>query len=188
MNQLTAKATDLSRYDNSWYDPGAGLLKRLVWMWLNALILKSYWLPVNGLKVRLLRAFGARVGQGVVIKPGVNIKYPWRLSIGDYTWIGEDSWIDNLVEVRIGAHACLSQGAMLLTGSHNYKLSTFDLIARPIVVEDGAWVGAKAIVAPGVTLHSHAVLAAASVATADLQAYTIYQGNPAVAKRERHID
>ena len=179
--------TDLSRYDNSWYSPQAGLLKRLLWLWVNALVLNSYWLPVNSLKVGLLRLFGAQVGTGVVIKPGVSVKYPWLLSIGNYTWVGEECWIDNLVQVTIGANCCLSQGSMLLTGSHDYKRTTFDLMAKPIVLEDGAWVGAKAIVAPGVTLHSHSVLSAASVATTSLVAYTIYQGNPAISKRSRSI-
>ena len=144
-------------------------------------------MPVNGLKTRLLRLFGARVGKGVVIKPCVNIKYPWRLTIGDHAWLGEQAWIDNLADVVIGPHACLSQGAMLLCGSHHYKKSSFDLIAQPITLEEGAWVGAKAVVCPGVRLGSHAVLAAGSVATRDIPAYAVAQGNPAEAKRDRGL-
>jgi putative colanic acid biosynthesis acetyltransferase WcaF len=143
--------------------------------------------PISKLKVLLLRMFGAKVGKGVVIKPSVNIKYPWLLEIGDYTWIGEHVWIDNLAKVKIGANCCLSQGAMLLCGNHNYKLETFDLIVKAITLEDGAWVGAMSTVCPGVTLKSHAILTVDSVATETLEAYSLYKGNPAVKIRDRKI-
>lgn len=179
--------TRLDLYNNSWYNPGGNPISRLAWYFVNALVFNSALLPFSALKVTLLRLFGAKVGVGVVIKPAVNIKYPWKLTIGDHVWIGEEVWIDNLEQVTIGSHACLSQGAMLLCGSHNYKEVRFGLITKPIVIENGAWVGAKALVAPGVTCKSHSVLSAYSVATSDLEAYTIYQGNPAIAKRERKI-
>ena len=131
--------------------------------------------------------FGAKVGHGVVIKPSANIKYPWFLEIGDHCWIGEGVWIDNLAWVRLGSHVCISQGAMLLTGNHDYKKSTFDLITKEITIENGCWIGAKSIVCPGVTCKSHAVLSVGSVATQDLSAYTIYQGNPASEVRKRVI-
>jgi putative colanic acid biosynthesis acetyltransferase WcaF len=179
--------TDLSRYDNRWYRPGGSPLKRLLWYYVNALVFLNPLIPLYGLKRSLLRAFGASVGPGVIIKPAVNIKYPWKLRIGAHAWIGERVWIDNLDEVRIGAHCCLSQGAMLLTGNHDYKRSTFDLITGGITLEDGAWVGAQAVVCPGVTCGSHAVLAVGSVAVSDLEPYTIYQGNPAQPVRQRVI-
>lgn len=135
----------------------------------------------------LLRLFGARVGKSVVIKPHVRIKYPWKLSIGDYTWIGEDVWIDNLDEVCIGANCCVSQGAFLLCGNHNYTKSTFDLMIGAITLEDGSWIGAKSTVCPGVTVGSHAVLSVGSVATKTLEPYGIYSGNPAMKVKERVI-
>lgn len=180
--------TDLSKYDNSSYNPGGGTLRRLVWYYVNIVFFNSAWFPVNGLKCRLLRMFGARVGVGVIIKPSVNIKYPWRLTIGDHTWIGEHAWIDNLADVKIGNHCCISQGAMLLCGNHNYRKSTFDLITGGIILEDGAWVGAHSVVCPGVTCRSHSVLAVNSVATKDLEPYTIFQGNPAVRVKTRIIE
>lgn len=179
--------TTLNQYDNAWYQPGKPVFVRLLWYYVNFLFFQSAWLPLSSLKVLLLRLFGASVGQGVTIKPSVNIKYPWRLNIGDYVWIGEHVWIDNLAHVHIGSHVCISQGAMLLTGSHDYKQPTFDLMIGDIVLEDGVWIGAQAVLCPGLTCHSHSVLAVNSVATADMQAYTIYQGNPAIAKRKREI-
>jgi putative colanic acid biosynthesis acetyltransferase WcaF len=182
------KKTSLAAYDNSWYKTGAGRLKMAAWYFINALFFINPLNPSSGFKVMLLRLFGARVGKGVVIKPGVNIKYPWRLEIGDHSWIGEKAWIDNLADVKIGADCCISQGAMLLTGNHNFKKTTFDLITKGILLEEGVWVGAFAIVCPGVIMRSHAVLAVNSVATETLEPYSVYKGNPAIVIRERTID
>ncbi|TAJ13199.1 colanic acid biosynthesis acetyltransferase WcaF [Marinilabiliaceae bacterium JC017] len=180
--------TDLSRYNNDWFDEGAGVIKRTAWFFINALFFICPLNPLSGLKVFLLKLFGARIGKGVVIKPGVNIKYPWKLSIDDYTWIGERVWIDNLDRVEIGAHCCLSQGAMLLIGNHNYTLPTFDLMVDPIILEDGVWLGAQSTVTGGVTCRSHSVLAVQSVASSNLEPYFIYRGNPAVKVKERVIN
>jgi len=179
--------TNLSQYDNAWYQPGGTASKRLLWYFLNLLFFKNRWNPLSGLKISLLRLFGAKVGAGVMIKPDVNIKYPWLLEIGDHCWIGEGVWIDNLVPVRLGNHVCLSQGAMLLTGNHDYRKSTFDLIVKSILLEDGVWIGAKATVCPGVVGQTHAILTAGSVANKEMEAYQIYQGNPAVSIRHREI-
>lgn len=179
--------TDLSRFNNDWYTPGASRLKVLAWFLLNPLLINTYLpLPV-GLKVRVLRLFGAKIGKRVMIKPGVNIKYPWLLNIGDYVWVGEKVWIDNLSMVSIGNNACVSQGAMLLTGNHDYRRSTFDLVTKPIHLEDGVWIGAQSVVCPGITCHSHSVLAVGSMATRAMEPYGIYQGNPAVWVRKRDI-
>lgn len=96
-------------------------------------------------------------------------------------------WIDNLAEVKIGDHACVSQGAMLLCGNHNYKKSSFDLIVKSIILEEGSWVGAQSVVCPGVTLHSHSILTVGSVAASNMEPYFIYSGNPAVKIRERRM-
>ncbi len=136
----------------------------------------------------LLRFFGAKVGTGVVIKPKVRIKNPWRLIVGNYCWIGEDVWIDNIENVSIGNNVCLSQGAILLTGNHDYSKSDFPPKYEKIIIEDGVWICAKAIVCPGVVCKSHAVLTVNSVATKDLEEMRIYTGNPAVFIRDRVID
>ncbi len=138
------------------------------------------------MKAFCLRIFGASIGKQVVIKPKVNVKFAWLLEVGDHAWIGEHVWIDNLAKVSIGAHSCLSQGVLLQTGNHNYKLPTFDLIVEPIVLEPGVWLGAKSIVCPGTYCSSHAVLSVGSVATGKLDAYGIYKGNPAQKIRQRN--
>lgn len=183
---VAAGRTDLSVYDISWYKPGPKW-KIILWFIVNSVTLNTY-LPIPiAIKRLILKAFGTKMGTGVVIKPAVNIKYPWLLQIGNHVWIGEKVWIDNLSEVVIGDNSCLSQDSMLLTGNHNYRRSTFDLNTQPITLEDGVWIGAKAVVCPGVRCHSHAVLAVNSVATRSLEAYGIYQGNPAVLVRKREI-
>lgn len=176
--------TNLSTFDNSWYKPGGNSIKRLVWYFINVIFFKSAF-PLNGVKIRILRVFGAVVGKGVVIKPSVNIKYPWRLVIGNYVWIGEQVWIDNLGDVKIGDNCCISQGAMLLNGNHDYSKTSFDLMVGDIVLENGVWVGAKSVVCPGVTCGNHAVLTVGSIATKNLDPYGIYQGNPALKVKER---
>ena len=182
-----APQTDLASFDNSWYQPGGNILKRSLWYVTNILFFINPLNPFMGVKRMLLRAFGAKVGKGVIIKPSVNIKYPWLLQIGDHSWIGEHVWIDNLARIVIGNHVCISQGAMLLTGNHNYKQPSFDLMLGPIILKDGCWVGARSTVCPGVCLESHAVLGVGSIATKDLEAYSIYQGNPASFVRKRVI-
>lgn len=178
--------TNLASFNNSHYKTGAGRLKMTLWYLVNALIINSF-LPSSGLRATLLRLFGARIGTGVVLKPYINIKYPWKLEIGDHCWIGEQVWIDNLDRIQIGSHVCVSQGAMLLCGNHNYRISSFDLITGPITLEDGVWIGAKTVVCPGIICHSHSVLSVGSVATRNLEAFTIYAGIPAAAVRKREV-
>jgi putative colanic acid biosynthesis acetyltransferase WcaF len=177
----------LNTYNNNWYNPG-NVVKRALWYWFNAVFFKKSWNPGSSHKRFLLRLFGASVGKGVVIKPCVNIKYPWLLTIGNYTWIGENVWIDNLGKVTIGNNCCLSQGAFLLCGNHDYTKPAFDLIVKEIIIEDGVWIGARAIVCPGVVARTHAVLSVGSVATHELEAYQVYSGNPAQKTKERNIE
>lgn len=183
MNEMKA---NLATYNNSWYKPGS-FLKRFCWYFVNLIIFKSSFFPFYKLKVFLLWLFNAKVGKNIFIKPNVNIKYPWFLEIGDNVWIGEKVWIDNLGKVSIGNNVCLSQGCMLLSGNHDYTKPTFDLIIKDIVLEDGVWIGAKAIVCGGVVCKDHAVLSVGSVATQNLEPMTINAGNPAISIRERKI-
>ena len=179
--------TNLATYNNHPFHPGGNAVKRLLWFYVNAIFFKTSIIPSSAFKVFLLRMFGARIGKNVTIKPSVNIKYPWFLQIGDESWIGENVWIDSLVMISIGANVCLSQGAVLLTGSHNYKKTSFNLITKEVILEDGVWIGAGAMVNLGITAASHSVLTSGSVATKNLQAYSVYQGNPAIKIRDREI-
>jgi putative colanic acid biosynthesis acetyltransferase WcaF len=176
---------DLSHPDNSEYDKGRSFLVRTMWHFLGSPLVRSGWVPVSAIKSATLRLFGARIGKGVYIKPGIRIKFPWYLSVGDHCWLGEDVWIDNLAAVTIGSHVCLSQGAYLCTGNHDWKTSNMKLFRRPITLEDGSWIGAKAIVCPGVVVGREAIVTVGSVVTRDVPGHQIWAGNPARFLRHR---
>ena len=162
-------------------------MKEALWVAVRCLFFMPSWPLPSAWRVAWLRLFGAEIGRGVVIRPGVNIHFPWRLKLGNYVWLGEECWLLNLERITIGNNVCVSQRAFLCTGSHNHQLATFDLITKPITVEDGAWLGAGAWVGPGVRVGNHTVLAAGSVATGDLAPLGIYRGNPAVFLKPRII-
>ena len=167
--------------------PGRSLLVQALWFFCGQPLCRSALIPSSGFRRWLLKSFGASIGKGAVLKPGVRVKYPWRLKVGDFSWLGEDCWIDNIADVWIGSNVCISQGAYLCTGNHDWSDPSFGLTAKPIIVEDGAWVGACAFIGPGVRMESHSVAAAASVITGALPAYSIWRGNPAVWIKRRVI-
>jgi len=154
---------NLAAYDNSNFDPGRGRVVRAVWYFLSLMAFESGWFPVSRLKRVLLRLFGAGVGRGVVIKPHVRIKYPWRLAVGDHCWIGEGAWIDNLAQVTLETDVCISQDAYLCTGSHDHRSPTFELRTDPILVKHGAWIAARAIVLGGAVVEQGEVVPAGAV-------------------------
>ncbi len=177
----------LELFRNDWYDPGRGTGARVLWTIANAGFLLTWFPWPSRVKAMLLRAFGAKIGRGVVIKPRVNVKYPWRLEVGDDSWIGEGVWLDSLARIRIGSNACLSQGVMIETGNHDWSRPTFDLVVREVLVEDGAWAAVRSLLLPGSRLASHAVLGAGSVLSGDTEPYGVYVGVPARKVRERVI-
>lgn len=179
---------NLAEYDNSDYDPGAGTLKRLAWYVVNATLFDSWLWPESRLKCAILRMFGARVGRGVVIKPRVNIKYPWFLTLDDHVWLGEGVWLDNLAPIFVASNVCLSQEAYLLTGNHNYKDPAFGLTVAEIHVEEGVWIGARAVVCPGVKVRRDTVLTVGSVLRNDSEEGGVYGGIPAVLMRRRNVE
>ena len=132
----------------------------------------------SSLKCALLRLFGARIGANVRIKPRVNVHFPWKLEVGDHAWIGEEVFLLNMEPIAIGAHCCISQRAFLCTGNHDFRQVNMPFRNRPIVVEEGAWVGAQSFVGPGVTVGSEAVVAAGSVVTRSLPRGMRCTGNP----------
>lgn len=180
------------KVDNASYkttvEIGANKFKQVLWYLMNACVFKSSLFVSSSLKVFLLRFFGATIQSGVVIKPCVNIKFPWKLDVGKNTWIGENVWLDNVAPISIGNNVCISQGAVLITGNHNYKKTSFDLMLAAIIIEDGVWIGAKAIVCPGTVCGTHAVVSAGAVVSGDIEAYAIYKGNPAQKTGNRVIN
>lgn len=127
----------------------------------------------------LLRRFGARIGNKVLIRPSVRITYPWNLTVGDYSWVGDYAELYTLGEITIGRNAVVSQYCYLCTGSHDMSAPAFDIFAKPIVVEDEAWVAAGVFVHPGVTIGRGSVVAARSVVGRSTGPYEVHAGIPA---------
>jgi len=183
---LRYKQMHLDEFDSVSFQRGRSRRVEALWLVVQALFVSSRIVGVRHRAV-LLRQFGAKLGEGLFFRPGLRVKFPWRLQIGDHCWIGEDAWIDNLAPVSIGSHCCLSQGVYLCTGSHDWQAPKFDLVTRAITICDKAWLGAKSMVGPGVTVGEGAVLTLGSVAVKDLKPWWIHQGNPAVPIKEREI-
>ena len=117
-------------------------ITNLVWYFINNIFFNSF-IPGSKIRIFLLRLFGSNIGKNVYLKPKINIKFPWKLRIGENSWIGEKVWIDNISEIDIGKNCCISQGVYLCTGNHDFKKESFDLISEKIIIEDSVWVGAK---------------------------------------------
>lgn len=179
---MTEPMMRLDLFTNPDFDRGAPRWKEMLWLALQGLLFSS-WLPGSGWRRHLLRAFGAQIGNGVVIKPRVRVKFPWRLKIGDYSWLGEAVWIDNLAAVTIGSHSCLSQGAYLCTGSHDWSDPQFALLVRPITIGYGCWVSARATLAPGAMMEDGAVLAMGAIGVGRLAGAEIHHADGSTRPR-----
>lgn len=139
----------------------------------------------SSLKRKILIFFGAKVGIGVVIKPRVNIHFPWKLSIGDYVWLGDQVDIINFQYVEIGSHACISQQVMLCAASHDFRDPTFSYRNSPITIGCGVWLQARVFVCPGISIGDEAVVTVCSTVMRDMPSNCICSGNPAVVKSIR---
>jgi putative colanic acid biosynthesis acetyltransferase WcaF len=133
----------------------------------------------------LLRSFGAKIGQGVLIRPTAWITYPWKVTIDDYAWIGDDVVLYSLGEIHIGAHSVVSQRSYLCTGGHDYTRIGFDIEAHPITIGAEAWLATDVFVAPGVEIGDGCVVGARSSVFASLPPAMICYGSPAKPVRPR---
>lgn len=136
-------------------------------------LLFSRWFCPASLRVSLLRLFGATIGDDVLIRHRVRVLWPWKLVVGDRSWIGEGAWILNLEPVTIGADVCISQEVFLCSGSHDYRAANFRYRNQPIDIEDGAWVAARAMVLPGVKVGTASVIAAGVTVAHDVPPRTL---------------
>src|SRR6266853_1594250 len=184
---LDANSVDLRCPDNTELVRGAPLWVEALWYFFALPIVRSHLVTSSAFRCRLLRIFGAKVGRDVYIKPGLRVKFPWYLEIGDCSWLGEDLWIDNLARVKIEAHCCLSQGAYLCTGNHDWSSVNMRLFRRPITCRRGSWIGAKAILCPGVVIGAGAIVTMGSVVTKDVPEMEIHAGNPAQFVKYRQL-
>lgn len=174
---------DLSKFDNSGFDRGASRWKEALWWGVRSLFFAG-WFPIpSHLRVFWLRLFGARIGNGVVVRSRVNITFPWRFTCGDHVWIGEEVTVLSLAEVRLGDSVCVSQQAFLCTGSHDFSRETFDLTTGPIEIDSGSWIGARTFVGPGVTMGAGSRSLAGAVVVASVPARATVAGVPAKVRK-----
>lgn len=170
----------LRDYTTGGFDRGQPAWFEALWVMAKCLFFLN---PVpwpSAIRVALLRAFGATIGEGVVVRAGVNITFPWRLRVGDFVWFGEEVLVLSLAEVVIESHVCLSQRAFLCTGSHDFRSPGFNLVTKPITIRRSCWVAAQAFIAPGVEIGEGSMVAAGSVVLKDVPPQSFVQGNPAV--------
>ena len=174
----------MDEFNNDWYKPGSKI-KIVLWVFVSACTLQNKLFLSSSLKRSILKLFGAKIGLGIRIKPRLHITSPWMLRVGNHCWLGEDLWIDNLIEVRIGDHVCLSQAAYLCTGNHDYRRSSFDLRLGAIEVKSHAWIAAHSVLAPGVTVGCGSIVVLGSVVLNDVPPNSIVRGNPAQVVGQR---
>lgn len=177
----------LDRYDQSDYDRGRPGWFILLWWLVQGTVFRFSLHPMYAFRRRLLRAFGMQVGSGAKIRPSARFTYPWKVSIGDHSWVGDEAVFYSLDRITIGEHCVVSQKTYLCTGSHHLQKPSFDLITAPITFERGSWAAASSFVHPGVTLGENAVAAACSNVTKSIPANEIHGGNPAAFIKNRVV-
>lgn len=160
----TPNGWSLADFTLNGYEKGRSIVWQAAWFAVMNLVFSKWWCPAR-LRVALLRLFGAEIGRSVVVRHRVRVLWPWKLEIGDHSWIGEGAWLLNLEPITIGSNVCISQEAFLCTGSHNRNSSRFAYDNGPITVGDSCWVAAQALILRGVTLGNNTVVGARAVVT-----------------------
>jgi putative colanic acid biosynthesis acetyltransferase WcaF len=169
----------LQTFTTAHFQRGAPRWKEALWVLVRCLIFQTPIPFPSWLKCRLLRSFGARIGENVIIRTGVWVTFPWRLTVGNNVWLGDGVWILSLAPVTIESDVCISQRSYLCSGTHDYRKESFDLITKPIVVRESSWVAAAAFVGPGVEIGPGSVVSAGSVVTTRVGPGEVVRGNPA---------
>jgi putative colanic acid biosynthesis acetyltransferase WcaF len=157
----------LRDFSGSGYDKQRGVVAQVLWFATLNLVFRAWWYPARW-RPALLRAFGAKVGTNVLIRHRVRVLWPWKLRVGNDTWIGEDAWLLNLEPIEIGNDVCISQGAYLCTGSHDRLSPSFEFDNASIVIDDQTWIATQALVLRGVTVSPRSVVGARAIVTRDV--------------------
>ena len=160
---------DLAGFTGRNYDKGRPLPMQALWFAVSWSILMKWWCP-SKVRVLILRLFGAQIGKNTLIRHDVKVHWPWKLRIGDNTWVGEGAWVLNLEDVVIGSNTCISQGALICTGSHDRYSPTFEFDNAPISIGDGVWIAARATILRGVRVGNGAVVGATALVSRDVPA------------------
>ncbi|MBD2504434.1 hormogonium polysaccharide biosynthesis acetyltransferase HpsU [Anabaena azotica] len=169
---------DLRQYDQSWFNRGRSAWYILLWWLVQAIAFPLTPHPFSNIRCWILRLFGARIGKGVVVRPTARFTFPWKVTIGDYSWIGDDVVLYSLDEIHIGQHCVVSQKSYLCTGSHDIQDPAFGLKIAGITIGNGAWVATDCFIAPGVQIGANAVIGARSSVFTNMPAGQVCWGSP----------
>lgn len=153
---------NLAGFTGRGYEVGRSPIVRALWLAVSGTVFMRWWCPAR-LRVAILRAFGATIGENVLVRHRVRVHWPWKLSVGDNSWIGEGAWLLNLEPITIGHDVCISQEVLLCAGSHDRRSATFEFDNAPITIEDGAWIAARATVLRGVTIGANTTVGASAL-------------------------
>ncbi len=161
-------------------------IARAIWNTVWLLMFRPTPRPLHAWRRLLLQLFGARIGSGCRIHPGVRIWAPWNLECGRLSAIGSHATLYNQDKITIGNHCVISQGAHLCTGSHDYQSPTLDLWTKPITIQDHVWIAAEAFILPGTLIEEGAVIGARSVVTEAMPAWKVCAGHPCRPLKDRN--
>ena len=174
----SAPMSDLRTYDQSDFDRGRPGWYILLWWLVQSIVFPLSLHSMSGLRCWVLRQFGATLGQGILIRPTARVTYPWKVTIGDHSWIGDDVVLYSLDRITLGDHVVISQKSYLCTGSHDFRTSSFDLATGEIQIGHGAWVAADCFVGPGVAVGDNAIVGARSTVFSSLPSAQVCWGSP----------
>lgn len=169
---------NLDIYNQDDFDRGRSGIYIFLWWFIQGTIFKYSFHNMYGWRRFLLKIFGAKIGKNVKVRSSAKFTYPWKISIGDYSWIGDDVTLYSLDNIIIGSNCVISQKSYLCTGSHNIKSKAFDLLTSTIIVEDCSWIASDVFVHPGVVIKKYSVVGAKSNLTKDTVENSINSGNP----------
>jgi putative colanic acid biosynthesis acetyltransferase WcaF len=177
----------IDQADRSGLDYGKPKFYVFLWFLVQETIFRFSPIPCYGFRRKLLRLFGCQLGARVKVRPRTRLHYPWRIEIGDYTSIGDDTWLYSIAPIKIGSHTVISQKSFLCTAGHDYEDPHFKTTSAPIVVGDGVWIAADVFVAPGVTIGDNAVIGARSSVFQNMPAGMVCYGYPCRPVKSRPL-
>lgn len=179
---------DLRLYDSSKCDRGRPSWYVILWWLVQAIAFPLSLHNFNAFRCWLLRWFGAKVGKGAIVRPTARFTYPWNVTIGDYSWIGDDVVLYSVDRIEIGSHAVISQKSYLCTGSHDLNRTSFNLITAPIRVGNGAWIATDCFISAGVAIGANSVIGARSSVFRNIPAGRVAWGTPCIARYPRKTE
>ncbi|GAB4543374.1 MAG: colanic acid biosynthesis acetyltransferase WcaF [Pleurocapsa sp.] len=178
---------DLRQYDQSNFDRGRPNWVIILWWLVQAIAFPLSLHNFNSFRVWLLRLFGAKIGKGVIIRPTSRFTYPWKIAIGDYSWIGDDVVLYSVDRIEVGCHCVISQKSYLCTGSHDISDRAFGLKTAPIKIGNGVWIASDCFVAAGVKIGANSVIGARSSVFRDIPSQQVAWGTPCIAHYQREV-